>query len=281
MKKNIIILTSLVLFLSLAYVSSCTLTPTLINQDPYPVSPGDYVKLVFQVSGMGDPTCGNVTFQLVPNYPISFDPGVSSYYSAVGGVYATNYNSFLTIPYMVRVDPNAVKGNDTLTFAYAMSNSNYSLSSQFNLSVSDIRSNFSIFVENYNPTTKDLTLNILNTAQNDANSVTVTIPSGQQNVTVDGPNTYIVGLLSSNDYTTADFNLLPNKGNINLIISYNDVTGVRRSTNETVYFDPTAFPQPSSNSPVVYVVILLILLVVAYVLYRRHKKNKKKKLLRE
>ncbi len=272
----------LALFLSLSFVSSCTLAPTLINQDPYPAVPGDYVRLVFQVTGMSDTSCGNATFQLLPDYPISFDPGVSSYYTAAGGVYATNYNSYLTIPYTVRVDPNAIKGNDTVYFQYTISNSNpNAIIVPFNLSVQDVRSNFSVFVENYDYATKDLTLNILNTAQNDANSVTVSIPSGQQNITVQGPSTYIIGLLSSNDYTTADFNVLPNKGNLNMVISYNDITGVRRSVDEMVYFDPAAFPQPTSTSPFLYFIVVLIILVVIYLFYRRHKKNKKKRLLRE
>jgi hypothetical protein len=281
MKKSIILLTFLALFLSLAFVSSCILTPTLINQDPYPVVPGDYVKLVFQVTGLADPTCGNVTFQLIPQYPISFDPGVSPYYSVFGGVYATNYNSYLTIPYNVRVDPNAVKGNDTIYLQYGTSNFNNSAVAPFSLSVQDIRSKFEVFVKNYDYTTNDLTFEILNIGQNDVQSLTVMIPPGQQNITVKGSSTYVVGSLSSNDFTTADFNIMPNRGNINMTISYNDITGVRRSLNETVYFDPTEFSQPKAPSYGLYIIIALIILVVVYIFYRRHKKNKKKKLLRE
>ncbi len=281
MKKSILVLTFLVLF-SLSFVSSCTLTPTLINQDPYPAIPGDYVNLVFEVNGIGDNSCGNVTFQLIPEYPISFDSDVSSYYSAVGGVYAANFNTYLTIPYTVKISPDAVKGNDTIYFRETTSNfSGYSVTTPFNISVEDVRSNFSVFIKNYDYTTKDLTLNILNTGLNDANSLTVTIPTGQQNITVQGPNTYIIGLLSSNDFTTADFNVLPDSGNINLIISYTDIVGITRSVNETVYFDPSVFPQPSSTSPVLYIVVILAIIIVIYFFYRNRNRKRKKKLLRE
>ena len=32
--------------------ASCVLDTTLLNQDPYPAVPGDYVNLVFQVTGL-------------------------------------------------------------------------------------------------------------------------------------------------------------------------------------------------------------------------------------
>lgn len=283
MKKSIVILTFLAFIISLSYISaSCTITPTLLSQDPSPVTPGDYVKLVFQVTGMQDPGCGTVTFQLVPEYPISFDPNASSYYTAVGGINAVNYNSFLTIPYTVRIDPDAVKGNDTIYFQYTNSNFNASyVSTPFNLYVQDVRTNFEVFVSNYDYTTHDLTLEVLNVGQDDADSLIVMMPEKQENATVIGPNTYVIGTLSSNDYTTADFKIPPNKGNLNLTLSYTDTTGVRRSVNETIYFDPTSFVQPKSTSSVFYFVIIILVVVVLYFIFKIRKKNKKKKLLRE
>ncbi|MCL5730392.1 MAG: hypothetical protein M1165_02395, partial [Candidatus Pacearchaeota archaeon] len=170
MKKSILTLAIALLFFSIGYVSAtCVLTPTLLSQDPYPAVPGDYVKLVFQVTGMANSDCGQVIFQLVPEYPISFDPGVSSYYSALGGSYATNYNNYLTIPFTVRVDPDAVKGNNTIYLTYVTQSisSNSSISTPFNLSIQDVKSDFYVFVKNYDFTTRDLTLEVLNIGQND------------------------------------------------------------------------------------------------------------------
>ncbi len=283
MKKSLLLIIALGLFLSLNFISAtCQLTPQLINQDPYPAVPGDYVKLVFQVTGIQDPTCGNITFQLVPQYPVSFDPGTSSVFTILGGSYATNYNNFLTIPYNVRIDPNAVDGNSTIEFDYKANGINNNIVANFfNLSVQNIKSDFQVFVKNYDYATNDITLEILNIGKNDVQSLTVTVLPNQNNVIIRGPNTNIVGSLSSNDFTTADFNILPNKANIAMTIAYNDITGARRSVNETVTFDPTEFPKPTPSYTGLIIIVVLVIAVVLFIFYRRHKKNKKKKLLRE
>jgi len=75
MKKSVLIYL-LIMFFSFTFVSSeaCKLDISLINQDPYPAIPGDYVKVVFQVNGVSNPECGKVEFELLDKYPISFDP---------------------------------------------------------------------------------------------------------------------------------------------------------------------------------------------------------------
>lgn len=281
MKKGVFVLISLALLLSVGFISACQLSPQLISQDPYPAVPGDYVKLVFQVTGIQDPTCGNITFQLDPQYPISFDPGVSSTFSLLGGSYATNYNNYITIPYNVRIDPNAIDGNSTLEFDYRANGASSPVANFFNLSVQNVGSSFQVFVKNFDYSTNDITFEVLNIGKNDVDSLTVTIPPGQNNVTVSGPNTNVIGSLSSNDFTTADFTMLPKKANIQMTLSYNDITGTMRSFNTTVYFDPTQFPKPAQSHVAFFIIIILIILVVIYIIYRRRKKNKKKKLLRE
>jgi len=77
MKKGVltifICLAILFSFSSLTFVSAegCNLDVSLINQDPYPATPGDYVKLVFQVNGVSNPQCGTVEFELLEQYPLS------------------------------------------------------------------------------------------------------------------------------------------------------------------------------------------------------------------
>ena len=182
MKKSILILTLFALLLSFGFISAtCQLTPQLINQDPYPAVPGDYVKLVFQVTGMQNPDCNQVTFQLAPNYPISFDPGVSSIVTVNGGTYTNNYNSFVMVPYNVRVDPNAVDGNSTIEFDYRANGvGNNAIATDFNLSVQNVKSDFQIFVKNYDYTTNDITFEILNIGKNDVQSLTATLPKPKQ-----------------------------------------------------------------------------------------------------
>lgn len=286
MKRSFFVFAFLALFiLGIASVSAtCVLTPRLLSQDPYPAVPGDYVKLVFQVGGMANIDCGEVTFELVPNYPLSFDPGTSPYFTAKGGVYAQNYNSNLIIPYTVRVNSKAIDGNSTIDFKYTPSlTSNSSINNYFNLSIKDVKTSFETFVKNYDFATNTMTLEVLNIGKNDVDALAINIPP-QENFTVKGPNTNVIGSLSSDDYSTASFEVSPNKGNLEITIYYNDVTGTRRSVNQTVYFNPDQFrgrkTAGSSSSAWGYIIFFLIVVsVVAYIFYRRHKKNKKKKLL--
>ena len=76
MKKSII--TSFILLLAVFYAfgtvtaAACTLDISLINQDPYPAIPGDYVKVVFEIDGLENPNCGTVTFGIKEDYPKTF-----------------------------------------------------------------------------------------------------------------------------------------------------------------------------------------------------------------
>ena len=73
------ILLLLVLSVTMASATEvlCDLDVTLLNQDPYPAVPGDYVKLVFQLEGIDDTDCNDITFNLLADYPIEFNPGES------------------------------------------------------------------------------------------------------------------------------------------------------------------------------------------------------------
>jgi len=288
MKRGILPVALIVTLVLLSFVSAaCNLETSLINQEPYPAVPGDYVKLVFQVTGLQNQDCKDVTFQLVPKYPISFDPGTSSIVSVKGGTYTgVDYSPSLVVPFKVRVDPDALDGNNPIEVRYTSTMlSNSSLVKQFNLSVNNTRTDFDVFVKDYNFATNTMTLELLNIGKNDVNALAIKIPP-QENFTVKGPNMNVVGSLDSNDYTTADFEITPGTGKLDMTIYYNDAIGVRRSMNKTVYFNPARFQdrkvESSSNSAWGYIIVILIVVaVVAYILYRRHKKNKKKKLLRE
>ena len=274
--------------LSLAAVSAdCQITPTLLSQDPYPAVPGDYVKLVFQVSGMQNPDCNNVLFELAPEYPISFDPGASSKVTINSGTYSSSdYTSNVLIPYRVRVDTDALDGANPIEFRYSTSGdvSSYTYV-QFNLEVNDTQTDFDVFVKDFNPITNEITLEILNIGKRDVEALTVKLPS-QDDFIVKGSNVDIVGSLDSNDYSTANFEISPSSGDLKMEISYSDSIGVRRSVNKTVYFDPSVFDgrkgESNGGSFSGYIFLGVVIIgLVAYIFYRRHKKNKKKKLLRE
>ena len=76
MKKGILLSAFAFLFvLSFVSAAGCDMAISLINQDPYPAIPGEYVKLVFELSGVGSPNCQGSVFEIAPEYPFSSDPG--------------------------------------------------------------------------------------------------------------------------------------------------------------------------------------------------------------
>jgi hypothetical protein len=279
MKK---ILIAFMLFaLSLNLISAtCTLTPTLINQDPIHAVPGEYVTLIFQVEGVENPECRNVYFELIESYPISFDPGTSPSVTVVGGTFVKDYVSYLRVPYKVRIDANAVDGESKIDVRYGHSTAapDFYFTKSFNLSVKDVRSDFEIYVKNYDPVTKRITFEILNTGENDVEALTLEVKN-QDAITLRGPGTNIIGSLDSNDFTTADFEATAASGEIDLVMYYTDSINTRRTLEKTIYFDSQPFVDKSSEnggSWTTYIILLLIVAGIAYYFYRRHKKKKER-----
>ncbi len=280
MKKEMIVMLGFMFLLAgLAGVSAepCDLEVSMINQDPYPATPGDYVKLVFQVEGVSNPDCGNIDFELVEQYPLKFDPGFDPTYSFQGGVYDKDYSSFFIATYKVRVDEDALEGDNPLEVRYRYGKNRLFISEDFNLNIEDTHADFEVYIKEYNRATKTITFEILNIADVGIEALTVAIPE-QDNIEVKGPSTNIVGDLDSNDYTTADFEATPTEGEITLQLSYTDSINVRRTENIQVEFEPKYFEdrvedqnQRGFGSYLIWIV--LIGLVVWY-FWRRHKKKK-------
>ena len=260
--------------------ATCDLRVSLLNQDPYPAVPGDYVKLVFQVEGVESTECKNVDFELISQYPISFDPGVNPVVQIKGGTFTRDYSSFLMIPYKVRVDSDALEGENPIEIRY--SEGSIDLTNhlkQFDLYIENVKVDFEVHIKDYVDETKTLTIEILNIGDNDVEALTVEIPE-QPNIEIKGSNRNIVGDLDSNDYTTAEFEAIPSEGEIELIIYYNDEINVRRTTTEKVYFNPTMFEGRNGDSTGLstsaYILIILVLGIGAFWVYRVRKKRKAK-----
>ena len=95
---------------------------SLLSQTPDPVAPGRYVELRFQIENLGTYKAENLVFELVPEYPFSLDPGDTVtrklgtlYGRAIGDTAATLY-------YKVRVDANALEGNNIIKLKYSVDN---------------------------------------------------------------------------------------------------------------------------------------------------------------
>lgn len=259
----------------------CNLDVSLINQDPYPATPGDYVKIVFQVDGVSNPECGTIEFELLEQYPLIFDPGQETKITIESGVYQKDYNSFLIAPYKVRLDIDALNGDNPIEVRYKQDSltSTY-LTKEFDINVKDVRADFEIFVKDYNSQTKEMTFQILNTAESDIQALTLEIPQ-QETVNVKGSKTIIVGDLDSNEYTTATFEATSKGGEIKLNVSYTDETNTRRTLEKTVLFEPEYFQDRTNGkakTPITsYLFWVLLIGIIVFYFYRRWRKKKKAK----
>lgn len=283
MKKGMLLTVFLGIFLfSLVGVSAmaCKITPTLINQDPYLATPGDYVKLVFQLDGLANPECGKVEFELKEQYPLIFDPNTDAKVIVSSGIYAKDFSSYLIVPYKVRIDEDALDGDNPIEVQFKYGSGVDYETKQFNLNVDGAKADFKIHVKHYSYITKILTLEILYLGESNIQALRLEIPK-QANIEVKNSNVNNIGDLDVNDYTTADFEAIPKEGEITVKINYVDSANIPRTVEKSVSFDPTYFQgrveDQTKNGTSNYIIIAIILLVVAFVVYRRIKKKKAKR----
>lgn len=133
--------------------------------------------------------------------------------------------------------------------------------------------------------TKSLTLAISNIGEEDANSVTMSIPS-QTAYEFLGTDKNIIGNIAKNDYTIASFKINPKEdGPLIVKISYTDSIGVRREIEKTVMFTASAFSQKTTNGKeqsglsksLIYIIIGVIGLILIFILLRILRRKKKLK----
>jgi hypothetical protein len=280
MKRGFVIFLFLVVIsfsLNSVFAEKCNLQVSMINQDPYPALQGDYVKVVFQVTGVQNPECGKVEFELEEKYPISLDPSQNPVVTIDAGTYTKDFSSFLLVPYKIRVDPNALDGDNPIEVKYRYSGNQAYESKQFELNVQNTRADFEVHVQDYDPATNTITFEILNIGKSDIKALSVEVPK-QDNIDVKGSNINIVGDLDSNEYVTADFEATPKAGDIDVKLTYTDSTEVRRTLEKMIPYDPTYFEgrntEQTTSHTTLYVVIVVIVIIVGYFFYRRHKKKK-------
>jgi hypothetical protein len=267
----------LVAFNFILAAEDCSPEVKLINQDPYPAIPGDYVKLVFQVDGIENPDCGTVSVNLEENFPFSLNPGETNPITVRSGVYERTFGSFVTVPYKVRVDENAIDGDNPIEILVSASTIN--LLAEFNISIEDARSKFEVFVKDFNPLTKIMTLEVLNSGKYDVKALTLEIPR-QSNIVTKGANRNVLGDLDANEYTTADFEIASVNDDITLNIFYTDTLGIRRNLTQSFSFDISSFENRAGDqkngSSLKYFIFAAVVLVILFLLFRRFRKSKKK-----
>ncbi len=204
---------SFLLLASLCFVNAqeqvaanpCSPTIQIVNQDPIPAIPGDYVKVVFELDGLVN--CNGYAVKLNPQYPFSLDPGSEQIQTIGGGSYVADFKNTWMVPYKIRVADNALEGDYNLKLDYhegASTNFESAFESNFNLTVTDSQTDFDVVMQDV--TGQQVSLGVVNTGKNLANSLVVSIPK-QDGFTVTGASKQILGNLAAGDYSTVAFNI--------------------------------------------------------------------------
>lgn len=276
MKNKLLIITTATLFMITLMsinltradttTTPCQLSMDLVNQDPNPAVPGDYVKVLIQVSGIENPYCNGAKVKLEPEYPFSLDPGDTTLQTLAASTYVQDYKTAWTIPYKLRIASDAIEGDYQLKLICDSGVNNYfddlSVEKHFNITVTDVQTDFDAVIQETSGT--QVSIGIVNTGKNTANSLVVGIPQ-QDNFVATGTSKQIVGNLAAGDYTLVSFDIasrLQRNGNrtiqgqnsdnqvqnigsgneqmLEVQIDYTDGIGKRRSTIKDIQFSSTA-----------------------------------------
>jgi hypothetical protein len=278
MKKSVIPFLLVIVLASLVSSAPCELGVSMINQDPYPAIQGDYVKLVFQISGIENPECQDVKFRVIEKFPFSLDPNATNEISIKSGVFVRTYSSDYLAVYKIRVSEDAMDGDNPIEVFYSDKNAEFL--KQFNVHLDDTSADFEIHVKNYDYMTQEITFEILNIADVDVQALTLEIPK-QENVQIKGANKKVVGDLDSNEYTTSTFEAIPKDGNMEIKIIYTDSINTRREIVKNVTFDSSYFKDSNGNkkSQPYWLYVVIFLLIGWFVWSRIRKYQMRKKLM--
>jgi len=204
------------------------------------------------------------------------------------------------LEYKVRVDSDAVEGDNSIELKYKLDGSSSWVSKEFQIYVSNAQTKFDGVIQDIEG--NSISLALANTGKNIANSVIVKLPE-QENFASVGTSGQMVGNLENGDYTIVSFEIKSlKKGTNNIIfqIDYTDEIDERRSVYLEIPLDlssgitiptelPADFPKQgmqnksTSSGYTTYIWIGLVLLV-SFVLYKNRKKlkehlSKKKKII--
>ena len=101
--------------------------------DPFPVEPGSYVDVWIRADNFGSKDIDNFKFRLTPRYPFTLDPNEQA--ERDFGLLRAGERA--TFKYKVRVDVNAVQGENPLEYEYILRGSRW-LPGQFNIDVTTL-----------------------------------------------------------------------------------------------------------------------------------------------
>jgi hypothetical protein len=140
MKRTLLLLFALwVLVACSAYSVPAGATDTglnisMVNQNPDPASAGDIVELRFMVQNSGGSSAKTVQFTLLPEYPFSAVPGETYTSTSTLSPYQSGSDASI-IKFKIRVDNDAVGGQNPIKLVSSEAGLDISLTSTFYVSV--------------------------------------------------------------------------------------------------------------------------------------------------
>lgn len=92
---------------------------TLLNQDPDPAEPGEYVELRWNIQKLGNDELKELSFEIMPEYPFTVDEGESKIKNVGDLIGFSDDNTYYTLYYRLRVDDNALEDTYDVTLKYS------------------------------------------------------------------------------------------------------------------------------------------------------------------
>ncbi|MFH1642910.1 MAG: COG1361 S-layer family protein [Nanoarchaeota archaeon] len=111
-----------------AGVANTYIDVTLVNQIPDPVEPGQYIELRFKFENWGSDVAQDISVELLPKYPFSLEPGESAIKN-IGSLQGRQVdNTGIIVKYRLKVDENAVEGENEIELRFKINNKGYTSS---------------------------------------------------------------------------------------------------------------------------------------------------------
>lgn len=164
------------------------LNEVLLNQNPDPANPGDYVEIRFKVEKEGNAEIEDIEYELIPEYPFSFDSSDTPIKKLDDWIGSSENDEFYILYYKLKVDENALEGDYDLTLLQSSKGVSVKKRVEFtirvdekktaNLLVGTVKTEPSKLIANYDEGLVEV--EILNSGEKDAEQVVVemNLPEG-------------------------------------------------------------------------------------------------------
>ncbi len=233
-----------------AYASSTVsnLQIKSLRYEPYPVNPGEYVKLWIKVENLGTGHTSDATFRLIPKFPFSLDSEEDAVkrYGQIGYGKQKGDN-VVVLKYKLKVDRDSIEGTNEVDLKYNTDNSDSWFTKTFEINVANAQTDFDLVIQEVEDQT--VAIAIANTGKNVAYSVIVKIPE-QENFETIGTSGQMVGNLENGDYSMVSFEIREKSRTagqkpLRVQIDYTDTIGERRTVLKEVIYETGAASIPA------------------------------------